>query len=119
MDFGDVEVGILGALTALDDEGRADEFEAIGSGEILLHVRRQLGPGLGKGFIKHDHDTVDTPGTAAEEDLVQKRIGRRKNVPREKHPELETNLNGALNGRHHFILADWTRELEILFKEIF
>jgi hypothetical protein len=59
---------------------------------------------------------VGAPGTATEKNFVQKRIGLRENVPREKHPELETNLNGALNGRHRFILADWTRKLEILFK---
>ena len=31
MDFGDVEVGVLGALAALDDNGRADQPQARGT----------------------------------------------------------------------------------------
>src|SRR5258708_39623786 len=114
MDFGDVKIGVLGALAAFDDERGTDQFEAGRRGaEISLDLRAQPGLGLSEGFVHHYQDGMGTAGSAVGKNVVQERIGRGEDVLGEKHPEFKPDLDGSLNDRHSFYCGRIDAELRV------
>ncbi len=113
MDFRDVKVGIFGAFAAFHDDRRADEFEVLRSrGKIGLDLRGQKRLGLGQRFVQHHHDAVDAVALVGKQDVLEERIGGGKDPLGEEHPELKTDLNGALNDGHFINVKGWTLKFE-------
>ena len=101
LDFGNVEVGILGPLAAFEDERRADQFQVRRmKREIRLDVRQQAWLALGQGFIHHHQRLGHSIGFLGPEHLMEQRILRRKDAAREMHAMAVAHLNVPFNVGH-------------------
>ncbi len=101
MNLRDVEVGILGALSAFDDKRRADQFEGMGErGKVGLDVTGQFRSRPGQRFIEHNEHVLRFPRLAVGQHVAKHAIGAIKYAAREKNAVPIADLNGALDGSH-------------------
>jgi hypothetical protein len=100
MDFGDVEIGIFGALAAFDNDWRTDQMQAgAPGGEIEFNVFCQFWLGDRERFVEHDQ-SFNACAAFAGEHVFEERVIRREHLMREVHAVLEADFDCALDGRH-------------------
>lgn len=111
MDFGDVKVGVLGALAALDDHGLGDEAELFGvGGEIDFDVACEVGLGVGEGFVEDDEDFVTAFLGAVDHHVAEEGVFGIEHAVGEMDLVAKTDLNGAFDVRqlHGHKVLRWT-----------
>src|SRR6266568_725438 len=85
------------------------------SGEIAFNLEPQPRLCLPQRFIEHDQRFVDQLWFRAGKHSFENRVGRIKNILREMHPKIVTDLDRALDKRHNKNLGAWTLDFEFLF----
>jgi hypothetical protein len=105
MNFRDVKIGILGALTAFDHERAADQLQSIRvGGEVVFDLAGQSGLSLREGFVEDQEDFFRLPRFTGQR-LFENEISGFEDVFGKVHTEVVADLNGFSHDRHVFIVT--------------
>jgi hypothetical protein len=100
LDFRDMKIGILYALSALKDDGGTDQPRGVGKfSEIAFDLRSQGGLALMQGFVE-DHQDLRHLSGLSHERFFQYGITQPENVSGEENPVLKGHRNGPFDQGH-------------------
>ena len=109
MNLRNVKIGVLRALAALDDDGRADQGQGIGvRGEIIFDPARQPRLGLRQRFVQDEKHFVRTNGFGAAQGRSQDQVGRIERGLSEINSQPVADLDGSLDEGHQAEFAGGT-----------
>ena len=109
MNFGNVEIGILGAFAAFDNDGRADQVEFGISGEVAFDATDKEWLRLRERFVDHHDDFMARALSAFRHDVAEQIVCGGEDAFGEVHLVAITHLYGSLDARHKiFSMPDWT-----------
>src|SRR3954464_1956521 len=101
LDFGHMEIRILGAFAPFENHRGRDELDTVLVRlEVRLDLRTELGLSAIERFVDYDQRFWEVAIFAAKH-VFQQRVLGAKDISREEDPLLETDPNGPLNHRHH------------------
>ena len=107
VDSGDLEIGVLGAFAAFDNQRRANQPDCLGERfEILLNLSRQRGLSAGQRFVQKDQRLFEREILPRAQDVFQNHVRRIKDVAGEIHPQRIAHLDLSLDDRHSLTVID-------------
>lgn len=115
VNFGDVKVGVFGAFSAFENDGRTNQAQAFVGAEISLDIAGEERLGLGEGFIDENESFSFFAIVAVGHDIVKNAVSGMEHALGEMHLVAVAHLNHPLDTGHNSLICSLRRKSRVVY----